>query len=98
MTQSKHLALIVTLSLMPFLSASAQNWNAGADASPAQARCRKDVKDYINTLKFVRQTAGEHIGMRVANGYLSEEQLAQAVSNQGACGAAQLLREKGATR
>ena len=99
MTKSKHFALIVTLSLMPFLNASAQNWNTVADASAtAEARCRKDVKDYLNALKFVRQSAGDQIGTRVANGYVSEEQLSRTANNQGVCEAAQLLRAKGATR
>lgn len=99
MTKSKHHALVVTLSLMPFLSASAQSWNAGADGSvPSEARCRKDVKDYLNALQFIRQAAGNQIGARVANGYLSEEQLTRTVNSLGACGAAQQLRTKGAIR
>lgn len=67
-------------------------------AQATDARCRKDVKDYLDTLRFVRQAAGEQIGDRVAGGYVSEDQLSQLVDAQGPCAGAQLLRDKRATR
>lgn len=67
-------------------------------AQASDARCRKDVKDYLDTLRFVRQTAGEQIGDRVAGGYVSEGDLGQLVGAQGHCAASQLLRDKRAIR
>ena len=42
--------------------------------------------------------AGEQIGSRVANGYVSEATLEKLTAEQGPCAAAQLLRTKGANR
>lgn len=62
------------------------------------SRCRKEIKDYIEAMRFVRQSAGEQIGSRVANGYVSEATLERLTAEQGPCAAAQLLRTKGANR
>ena len=67
-------------------------------AQAGEVRCRKDVKDYIDTLRFVRQTAGEQIGDRVASGFIGETELSRVVAAQGPCAAVQLLRSKGALR
>ena len=75
-------------------------WAAPA-AQPQDAgdtRCRKEVKDYVETLKFVRQAAGEQIGDKVAKGYVGEAELVQVSDTQGPCAAVKLLREKGARR
>jgi len=64
---------------------------AAADTSA----CEKTVKDYLSTLRFVRQTSGSEISSRVESTYLSEAQVAQISQQQGACGAAQALRSKG---
>lgn len=75
--------------------------HAGAQQQVAQAgdsRCRKEVKDYVETLRFVRQTAGAQIGDRVAGGFISEVELDKVVNSQGHCAAAQVLREKGTPR
>lgn len=67
-------------------------------AQAGDSRCRKEVKDYVDTLKFVRQTAGAQIGDKVAGGYISEPELDKVVASQGHCAAAQLLRDKGTPR
>ena len=67
-------------------------------AQASDARCRKDVKDYLDTLRFVREAAGDSIGNRVAGGFVSEAQLNQLVDAQGPCAASQLLRDKRAVR
>lgn len=71
-----------------------------ADVKVAQApdRCRKEVKDYVDTLRFVREAAGAQIGDKVAGGFISEPELDRVVAAQGHCAAAQLLREKGTPR
>jgi hypothetical protein len=74
-----------------------------ADAQPAReqvasARCDKEVRDYLETLKFIRQQAGTQIGDRVAAGYVGEDVLRKAQGEQGSCAAAQLIREKTARR
>jgi hypothetical protein len=67
-------------------------------AQAGDSRCRKEVKDYQDTLKFLRQTAGAQIGDKVAGGYISETELDKVVAAQGHCAAAQLLRDKGTPR
>lgn len=72
-----------------------------ADVKVAQApadRCRKEVKDYVDTLRFVREAAGAQIGDKVAGGYIGEAELDRVIAAQGHCAAAQLLREKGTPR
>ena len=67
-------------------------------ASLDDARCKKEVAQYIDTLQFVRQSAGEMVSTKVMNNYVGVEQLTQVVSRSGYCAGATLLREKGANR
>ena len=67
-------------------------------ASNDDARCKKDVAQYIETLQFVRQSAGEQVSSKVMSSYVSVEQLNQVVSSAGPCAGAQLLRDKKALR
>ena len=62
------------------------------------ARCKKDVTQYTETLKFVRQSAGEQVSAKVMSNYVPLDQLNQLVSSAGHCAAAQLLRDKKALR
>jgi hypothetical protein len=67
-------------------------------AQAGDTRCRKEVKDYVEALRFVRQAAGTQVGDKVAGGYIAEPELDRVVSGQGYCAAAQLLRDRGAPR
>ena len=67
-------------------------------ASTDDARCKKDVAQYIDTLQFVRQSAGEQLSSKVMTSYVSVDQLNQVVSSAGPCAGAQLLRDKKALR
>ncbi|AMO24540.1 hypothetical protein GCM10027034_11740 [Ramlibacter solisilvae] len=67
-------------------------------AQADDARCRKEVKDYLETLRFVRTSAGSAIGSRVAGSFVSEGELDRVVQSQGYCVGAQLLRTKGTPR
>lgn len=67
-------------------------------ALAGDSRCRKEIKDYVEAMRFVRQSAGDQIGSRVAQGYVSEAALERLIAEQGPCSAAQLLRTKGAHR
>ena len=61
------------------------------DVKLAQAedgRCRKEVRDYVEALKFVRQTAGSQVGDKVAGGFISEGELDKVVASRGHCAAA----------
>lgn len=62
------------------------------------ARCKRDVAQYTETLQFVRQSAGEQVSAKVMSNYVSLDQLNQVVSSAGHCAAAQLLRDKKALR
>ena len=67
-------------------------------AQAGDSRCRKEVKDYVETVRFIRQTAGAQVGDKVAGNYISEPELDKVVAAQGHCAAAQMLRDKGAPR
>ncbi|WP_141510995.1 hypothetical protein [Ramlibacter sp. WS9] len=63
-----------------------------------EERCRVEISNYLGTIQFLRWTAGQQIGDKVAKGYVSEMELDKLVAEKGPCGAAQVLKEKGATR
>ena len=89
----------ILLAVLACTSALAQNAPvrvAQAAAPDPSARCRKDVKDYVDTLRFVRQSAGDTIGNKVATGFMSEAEVDKLVAAQGHCAAAQVLRDRGA--
>lgn len=62
------------------------------------ARCKKDVTQYAETLQFVRQSAGEQVSAKVMSSYVPIDQLNQVVGTAGYCAGAQLLRDKKALR
>ena len=97
------LSLLLSALLAPaFVSAQAQpgsQKNAESRLAPEdESRCRKDIKDYVDAMRFVRQSAGDQIGNRVAQNYVSEEMLQHTVRTQGFCAGAALLRSKQASR
>lgn len=99
----KKFSVIIFLFLGAIVSSTwaARPIDAKADiklASLDEARCKKEVSHYIETLQFVTQTAGKDVGDKVMNKYVSIEQLNRLVSNNGYCPAAQLLKEKQALR
>lgn len=67
-------------------------------AQASDARCRKDVKDYVDTLRLLRETAGSQTGDLVAGAFVSEAELDRVVQAQGPCAAAQMLRDKRGAR
>lgn len=100
---SLPLSLLLPALLAPaFVSAQAQTApqkNVEARLAPEdESRCRKDIKDYVDAMRFVRQSAGDQIGNRVAKNYVSEKMLQHTVQTQGYCAGAALLRSKQASR
>lgn len=67
-------------------------------ASNDEARCKKNVAQYTETLQFLRQSAGEQVSTKIMNNYVPLEQLNQVVSSSGHCAGEQLLRDKKALR
>jgi|688.fasta_scaffold358940_3 hypothetical protein len=67
-------------------------------ASNDDARCKKNVAQYTETLQFLRQSAGEQVSSKVMSSYVPLEQLNQVVSSSGHCTGEQLLRDKKALR
>ena len=67
-------------------------------ASNDDARCKKNVAQYAETLQFLRQSAGEQVSSKVMSSYVPLEQLNQVVSSSGYCAGEQLLRDKKALR
>ena len=70
----------------------------GTLVAQEEASCRKEVRDYVNALRFVRDSSGNGIGSRVEQVFINEKDLNQVVADRGACAAAQLLRAKGLPR
>ena len=62
------------------------------------ARCKKSVAQYTETLQFVRQSAGDQLGAKVMSSYVPLDQLNQVVNSLGYCAGEQLLRDKKALR
>lgn len=58
------------------------------------SRCKKDVGQYLDALRFVHQSAGGEVSARVMNSFVDLGQLNRTISAQGYCAAAGLLREK----
>ena len=67
-------------------------------ASNDDARCKKNVAQYTETLQFLRQSAGEQVSSKVMGNYVPLEQLNQVVSSSGYCAGERLLRDKKALR
>ena len=94
------IAMILVAACTHFQSAAAQmdSKNGTKIASNDDARCKKNVTQYTETLQFLRQSAGEQVSSKVMGNYISLEQLNQVVSNSGHCAGEQLLRDKKALR
>ena len=67
-------------------------------ASNDDVRCKKNVTQYTETLRFLRQSAGEQVSSKVMGNYVPLEQLNQVVSSSGYCAGEQLPRDKKALR
>ena len=89
-TMTRYPLLLVSLALAAPLTARSAQTDPSA--------CQKEVKDYVNTLRFIRETSGHGIGGRVEQAFVNETDLARLVQERGPCGAAQVLRQKGAGR
>lgn len=85
------------LGLFLLLAAATAPAQTSRDAA-AGVRCDKEVRDYLETMKFIREQAGTRIGDRVAAGYVGEDALRKVQGEQGSCAAAQLIRERTARR
>ena len=100
MKKSFAFAIFLIASCAHIHSATAQidTKNGIKVASNDDARCRKNVAQYTETLQFVRQSAGEQLSAKVMSSYVPLEQLNQVVSSSGYCAGEQLLRDKKALR
>ena len=67
-------------------------------ASNDDARCKKNVTQYSETLQFLRQSAGEQVSSKVMGNCVPLEQLNQVVISSGYCAGEELLRDKKALR
>ena len=52
------------------------------------ARCKKEVAQYIDTLQWVKQSAGDMVSSKVMNNYVGMDRLTQAISSAGSCAGA----------
>jgi hypothetical protein len=98
MHRTQGLAWLLVALAAPALAQQQPRRDETKVAQAGDSRCRKEVKEYVDTLRFVRESAGAQIGDKVAGGYISEADLDKVVTGQGHCAAAQLLREKGTPR
>jgi hypothetical protein len=75
-------------------------------ASPAQQLgqkvdeqvCQREVRQYLETMKFIRESAGNRIGDKVAGGYMDEAELRRLIASHGACLVARVIRERALPR
>ena len=88
---------ILSLSIMVLLAAAAPA-HAGSAPGASQTRCEKEVREFQQAMQFIRSTAGGSIVDRVAAGVASEGDVRKLAQEQGACAAAQLIRERTAKR
>ena len=94
----RNICTIAALCALASAGAFAQTRVAEPKEPSATDRCRKDVKDYVEALKYVRAAAGPQIGEKVAGGYLSEAEVDRVVATQGHCAASKMRRERGTPR
>ena len=98
--------ITITIAFLHFLATSGHTAAAApAPSAPGAtvaqldtAPCQKEVRDYVNVLRFVKQTSGDGIGGRVEQAYVKEADLAVIVQKIGPCGAAMMLRQRGVAR
>ncbi|MES2631564.1 MAG: hypothetical protein V4669_01260 [Pseudomonadota bacterium] len=84
-------------------AAALAGFATGTQAQPVQAdkrvaACEKEVRDYLSAMQFIRSAAGANVGDRVAAGVAGEDKVQEIVKQQGACVAAQFIRERTAKR
>lgn len=95
---NKNIAIALVLIAFCAGSASATGKNDVKVVALDDAQCKKEVTQYVDALQFVRQSAGDQMSDKVMKNYVGIEQLKQTAANSGPCAAAQLLREKRATK
>jgi len=95
---NKKYATALVLIAVCACSASAAGKNEVKVVALDETQCKKEVTQYVDALQFVRQSAGEQMSDKVMKNYVGIEQLKQTAANSGPCAAAQLLREKRATK
>jgi len=101
MAHSNNL-ILASLALAIAVAAPAWSQQSGGAIKIAQASpdssCRKEVKEYLDTMRLLRDTGGAQVGDMVANGLVAESEVERTAQGQGPCAAAQLIREKRARR
>ncbi|MGZ5194905.1 MAG: hypothetical protein ACXWJM_06750 [Ramlibacter sp.] len=96
-----HFLVLLAATLTSFCVTAAPPGGKHADEVVVQvsdSHCRKEVSDYVQAVRFVRQSAGPKIGEKITGAYVSEAELEKVAATQGACSASQLLRQKGVAR
>ena len=100
--RSMAMCFAVTLALAGPHGAAAQarpaqvQARASMGAPPEPPGCEKAVKEYVGTLRFIKEASGAGIAGRVEQAYLNEAEVDRITAQQGYCAAAQALRNKGA--
>ena len=101
---AKTNVILASLALPLAVACAAPAWaqQSGGAIKMAQASpdlsCRKEVKEYLDTMRLLRDTGGAQVGDMVANGLVAESEVEKAAQGQGFCAAAQLIRDKRARR
>jgi hypothetical protein len=95
---SAALALFAALGTVTSSANAQSNAPKPTTVAQADASCEKTVRDYVNVLRYVKQTSGTGIAGNVEQAYVSESAIMQIAQQQGYCGAAQVLKSKGVVR
>lgn len=64
-------------------------------ATPEVARCERDVHQYVQAMRFIRQTSGNEASSKFMAKYVSETEVEKLSAETGPCNASKLLRQKG---
>jgi hypothetical protein len=95
---SAALALYAVLGTVTSSANAQSSAPKATTVAQADASCEKTVRDYVNVLRYVKQTSGTGIAGNVEQAYISESAIMQIAQQQGYCGAAQVLKSKGVVR
>jgi purine nucleoside permease len=84
----------IAAALLLALSAVAAHAQPAKEQVAVNARCEKEVREYVEALKFIRESAGPQFRDQHMSGYVSEDSVRKVQGEQGSCAAAQLIRDR----
>lgn len=78
-----------------FCTAAALAQTPAAKTDPDTTRCERAVHQYVQAMRYVRETAGNEASNKFLARYVSEKEVEKMSAEAGPCVAAKTLRDKG---